>query len=135
MDDLRKVIQDIETAINTKAGWEEAAGEIPQTLNDQMNQSFWQRADPDMNAWAPLKQPPSRATGRMFGEALDSIMRGEVSNQGFEAKEYVDPFYWVFQNFGTRVIPAREFYAVGDETLEAIADRTAEVISEKVLGG
>ena len=128
MDELSKILEDMKAAIVNGDGLDEAAQEIPQILQDQINLSFWDRSDPDGREWAPLKDPPTKMTGRMIGEALEAIKNGTTSNKGYESAGYSQPHYWPFQDEGTAYIPERQFFAVGDDSLDKIAERVSEVI-------
>lgn len=114
---------------------------IRAVLIRQVEHSFMHRVDPQGNPWAPLKQP-SRATGAMQRQAIESIRQGSVTSDGFRSADGLQVFYWRYQNYGTSRIPARPFWAVSAEVVQIVDDfiveasvkRLSQNISEEMGG-
>lgn len=103
---------------------------IKSVLIRQIEVSFLTRTDHFGNPWAPLKRPPSRATGAMQRGAIESVRQGfYVTGVGFRTADGLQVPYWQFQDRGTIRIPARPFWGVGDESL----DHLTSVIVDKAV--
>lgn len=110
---------------------------IKNVLIRQVEYSFMHRVDPQGNAWAPLKQP-SRATGAMQRQAIESIRTGTVTPDGFRSADGLQVMYWRYQNYGTSRIPARPFWAVSQDVMDAIqemiVDASVRRLSSDIAG-
>ncbi len=110
---------------------------IQDVLIRQIEYSFMHRVDPWGNPWAPLKQP-SRATGAMQRQAIESVRQGSVGPEGFRSAEGLQVFYWRYQDQGTSRIPARPFWAVSSEVVDAVnemvVDESVKRLSANIAG-
>lgn len=107
---------------------------LKNVLIRQIEHSFSNRIDPYGNAWAPLKQP-SRATGAMQRGAIESIRQGTVTAEGFRSADGLQVSYWRFHDQGTSRIPARPFWAVSSEVLDAINEFVVEESVRRLSAG
>jgi hypothetical protein len=133
MREFADVLTQMEAAVDAPATYEAAARLMIPVVAGQVRDSFSQRMDPDGEPWAPLKQP-SRSKGAMRHDALVAVMDGVLSSTGYESAAYLTPFYRWFQNDGTRRIPARPFWGVGEATEEKAATAVAGEVAERLVG-
>lgn len=114
---------------------------IKGALIHQIEVSFLTRTDHFGNAWAPLKRPPSQATGAMQRGAIESVRQGfYVTGVGFRTADGLQVPYWRFQDQGTISIPARPFWGVGEEAIDHLTsviidkavNRTVDRISDEI---
>ena len=92
--------------------------EVQTLLENQIQESFANRQDPDREKWKRLRGK-SRSKGDMMASALASIAGGTVGDDGFTSANYL-VFYWKWQNGGMKKqhIPARPFWGIGKKVID-----------------
>jgi hypothetical protein len=147
--DLATVLREIVEGMKNPS-LPEVAEIAQELLAHQVKQSWDERVTPDREMWPALHGESfaglSRKSGRRSARAhLDmaaahDISEGTVSEKGFETRGQL-PQYWSFQDDGTLStgwgggIEPREFWGLGDDLLNLVADILAQKAAKAMTGG
>ena len=102
-------------------------------LAQSVQENFEKAKTPAGEKWLPVRRkvppPPLVRTGDMKLAAIEAAYHAVAGEVSLSIDTSLLPSYWVYQQFGTDSIPAREFLGFPDDFL----DRAAELVGDDVI--